>query len=99
MLLHKFRLYDRILSEGGVMLVSAISVNNNKQGYNMSGNDNSFNSPFKNYISDTAFNSLTPYSNKKTVSSEKLPKIFDEINEWQDFCHKQMLGQKLNVIA
>ena len=50
-------------------------------------------------IGDTAFNSLTPYTNKKTVPTDKLPQLFNNINEWQNFCHKRILGEKLNTLA
>ena len=80
------------------MLVSAISQNRNN-GYNMSSNMPFYNSRSNETIGDTAFNSLTPYVSKKVVSSEKLPQIFDNINEWLNFCHKLILGGKLNVIA
>ncbi len=78
------------------MLVSAISVNNNN-GYNLSTNVPFYNS--RENIGDTSFNSLTPYTVKKTAPTDKLPQVFDNINEWQNFCHKQILGGKLNVIA
>lgn len=78
------------------MLVSAISTNNNN-GYNVSSNMPFYNSRSNETIGDTAFNSLTP--NKKIVSQDKTPQVFDNINEWQNFCHKQILGEKLNVIA
>ncbi len=78
------------------MLVSAISTNNNN-GYNVSSNMPFYNSRSNETIGDTAFNSLTP--NKKVVSQDKTPQVFDNINEWQNFCHKQILGEKLNVIA
>lgn len=80
------------------MLVSAISVKNHN-GYNMSSNMPFYNSRSNETIGDTAFNSLTPYTNKKAVPAEKLPQIFDNINEWKNFCHKQILGGKLNTIA
>ncbi len=80
------------------MLVSAISQNRNN-GYNMSSNMPFYNSRSNETFGYTAFNYLTPYVSKKVVSSEKLPQIFDNINEWQNFCHKQILGGKLNVIA
>ncbi len=80
------------------MLVSAISVNHNK-GYNISNNMPFYNSRNNETIGDTAFNSLTPYTSKKTAPAEKFPQVFDNINEWQNFCHKQILGGKLNVIA
>lgn len=78
------------------MLVSAISTNNNN-GYNVSSNMPFYNSRSNETIGDTAFNSLTP--NKKVVSQDKTPQVFDNINEWQNFCHKQILGEKLNVVA
>ena len=80
------------------MLVSAMSVNHNK-GYNITNNMPFYNSRSNETIGDTAFNSLTPYTSKKAASAEKLPQVFDNINEWQNFCHKQILGGKLNVIA
>lgn len=79
------------------MLVSAISLNRNK-GYNMSSSMPFYNTRSNETIGDTAFNSLTPYV-KKAVPAEKLPQIFDNINEWKNFCHKQILGGKLNTIA
>ena len=42
---------------------------------------------------------MTNCANKKSVMTEKLPQVFDNINEWQKFCHKQILGGKLNIIA
>lgn len=80
------------------MQVSAITVNKNK-GYNLSSNMPFYNSRSNETIGDTVFNSLTPYTNKKNVAIEKLPQVFDNINEWQNFCHKQILGGKLNTIA
>lgn len=79
------------------MLISAISQTRNN-GY-MSSNMPFYNARSNETIGDTAFNSLTPYATRKAVSSEKLPQVYDNINEWQDFCHKQILGGKLNVIA
>ena len=80
------------------MLVSAISLNDNN-GYNVSSNMPFYNRRSNETIGDTAFNSLTPYTSKKVASSDKLPQVFDNINEWQNFCHNQILGGKLNVIA
>lgn len=49
---------------------------------------------------DTSFNSLTPFfTTKKTSGQEDLKQVYDNINEWKNFCHKQILGSKLNVIA
>ena len=80
------------------MLVSAISQNYS-DGYILSNSSKQYNTKSKETIGDTAFNSLTPYSTKKSVSSEEMPKVFDSINQWKNFCHKQILGEKLNVIA
>ena len=79
------------------MLVSAISVNHNgaykmsnkKPYYADNGNDN---------VNDTAFNSLVPYS-RKAIPAESMPQVFDSINQWKNFCHKQILGEKLNVVV
>lgn len=80
------------------MLVSAISQERGSS-YNMSSNMPFYNSRSSETIGDTSFNSLTPYVSRKTVSSEKLPQVFDNINEWQNFCHNQILGKKLNVVV
>lgn len=80
------------------MLVSAISVNRNGS-YHMSSSMPFYNSKSSEQIGDTSFNSLTPYTSKKTVSADKLPQVFNNINEWKNFCHQQILGKKLNTIA
>lgn len=80
------------------MLVSAISVNRNN-GYNLSGNMPFYNSKTNEQIGDTSFNSLTPYTSKKAVSADKLPQVYNNINEWKNFCHSRILGKKLNIIA
>lgn len=78
------------------MQVSAIN-SQNSIGYNLS------NSIFYNRsiepIADTSFNSKTPYMSKKSVSKDKLPYVFDSVNQWKNFCHQRILGGKLNVIA
>ena len=78
------------------MQVSAINSQNNI-GYAMS-NSFLYNRSIDS-IADTSFNSLTPYSSKKTSSSEKLPYVFDSVNQWKNFCHQRILGGKLNIIA
>ena len=81
------------------MQVSAINVQNDK-GYYMSNSIQPLNNRVNEPIGDTSFNSLTPYSsNKKSVSTDKLPIVFDSVNQWKNFCHQRILGQKLNVIA
>lgn len=80
------------------MQVSAIMQNEN--GYKISNNMNQINNRHKEQIGDTSFNSLTPYgSNRKAVSAEKLPIVFDSVNQWKNFCHQRILGGKLNIIA
>jgi hypothetical protein len=81
------------------MQVSAINVQNGN-GYNMSNSIPNYNNRYNEPIGDTSFNSLTPYSNnKKSISSDKLPIVFDSVNQWKNFCHQRILGSKLNVIA
>lgn len=79
------------------MQVSAISGESNL-GYILAGN-----MPMRNYqndiVNDTSFNSLTPYYTKRNNQQEDLPQVYDEINKWKNFCHKQILSGKLNVIA
>ncbi len=77
------------------MLVSAITLHN-ANGYNMA---NSVPVKSKDVIGDTSFNSLTPLTAKRTMSQDKMPQMFDNINEWQMFCHERILGGKLNIIA
>ena len=79
------------------MQVSAINVNDS--GYNMSNNLTIYSNRYSEQIGDTSFNSLTPYSSKKTVPAEKLPMVFDSVNQWKNFCHQRILGEKLNIIA
>ena len=78
------------------MQVSAINTQGNN-GYIMTNNMVVYNTRF--YDRETSFNSLTPYSTKKTASEEKLPYVFDSVNQWKNFCHRRILGGKLNVIA
>lgn len=78
------------------MQVSAINTQGDN-GYIMTNNMVVYNTRF--YDRDTSFNSLTPYSTKKTASEEKLPYVFDSVNQWKNFCHRRILGGKLNVIA
>lgn len=80
------------------MLVSAISMNHTK-GFCMSGSK-TYNNRSNETIGDTSFNSLTPYtSNKKAASADNLKQVYANINEWQNFCHNQIIGSKFNVIA
>jgi hypothetical protein len=80
------------------MQVSAINVQGNSV-YNMSNNIAVYNSRYNEQIGDTSFNSLTPYTSKKSASSDKLPYVFDSVNQWKNFCHQRILGGKLDIIA
>ena len=80
------------------MQVSAINLKDDN-GYNMSNKINMNVNRHNEQIADTSFNSLTPYNTKKTTPVDKLPMVFDSVNQWKNFCHQRILGQKLNVIA
>ena len=79
------------------MQVSAISLISNN-GYNMTDNISYRNNRLNGRIEDTSFNSLTP-STSKPAPADKLPIVFDSINQWKNFCHHRILGGKLNIIA
>ncbi len=80
------------------MQVSAINVQSGS-GYNMSNNINTNNSRHNELVGDTSFNSLTPYNSKKVTPADKLPMVFDSVNQWKSFCHHRIVGEKLNIIA
>lgn len=52
-------------------------------------------------IGDTSFNSLTPINTniKRNIQQTDLKQVYDNIYEWKDFCHKQILSGKFDVIA
>jgi len=79
------------------MQVSAVNMNTN--GYNMSNSISVYNNRYNEQIGDTSFNSLTPYVSRKSAPTEKLPMVFDSVNQWKNFCHQRILGEKLNIIA
>ena len=76
------------------MLVSAVSANYFQSKKIADKTINKNEKPVEN--NDMAFNS-TPNKIKKT-SIEKLS-LYNSINEWKDFCHKQILAGNLDVIA
>lgn len=82
------------------MLVSALSVERNNgfimPRFSMGGTYRYYGSG--NVIDDTSFNSLNSFYSGN-VSAEKLSRIYKDINDWQNFCHKQILNGKLDVIA
>ena len=79
------------------MQVSAINSQIDN-GYYMS-NNYMYSSRLKEPAGDTSFNSLTPYSAKKSSSAERMPIVFDSVNQWKNFCHRRIVGGKLDVIA
>ena len=83
--------------KGVLMQVSAISLYDGL--YNMSNSMPSYSSRVNYLIGDTSFNSLNPFIAKKAVPQEDTEQVYEEINAWKHFCHKQMMGEKLNVIA
>ena len=87
----------RMIKKGVNMQVSAINAQSNN-GYNMTNSMKVYNNRFD-QIGDTSFNSLTPYTSKKAVPEDKLPYVFDSVNQWKNFCHQRILGRKLDVIA
>ena len=78
------------------MQVSAINLKEGN-GYHIQNNINI--NRRNEQIGDTSFNSLTPYNTKKVTPADKLPIVFDSINQWKNFCHQRIVGKKLDVIA
>ncbi|MBR1776426.1 hypothetical protein IJ750_05080 [bacterium] len=79
------------------MQVSAITLNN---GNYSTVSSMPYSSKQVNYlIGDTSFNSLNPFSSRKTAPQEEQEKTIEKINAWKHFCHKQIVGERLNVIA
>jgi len=78
------------------MQVSAVNLKENNV-YHMSNNVNV--NHRNDAVGDTSFNSLAPYNTKRVTPAEKLPMVFDSINQWKDFCHQRIVGSKLDVIA
>lgn len=78
------------------MLVSAISATHTQAirpvnyGFiNSRGGDNG---------ADTAVNNFVT-ANRKANASNEDAEVYSSINEWKAFCHKQIAGGKLNIIA
>ena len=72
------------------MQVSAISMNYYRAYYNQKinsrGNDN---------IESSKPNTSTPVQK----SNDNKEKLFESINEWKNFCHKQIEQGRLDIIA
>ena len=78
-----------VYKKGFYMLVSAISSNP----VQIVRANNSETTTKGNEANDTAFNSLNSY-----IKRFETAKMYDSINEWKDFCHKQILNGNLDVI-
>lgn len=79
------------------MLVSAISANRN-QNVGLISSSYSFVNSRGSDNGDSTFNSLTSYAKRSALDS-KIPQLYDSINEWKYFCHKQIVNGNLDVIA
>ncbi len=78
------------------MLVSAISMCENIECIKNETQPFRYNKQ-TDFTADTSFNSLAP--SKKISTFEKNEQMYNNINEWQNFCHDRILGKKLNIIA
>ena len=76
--------------KGVYMQVSAISSANNHTVFNTRVNSRGGD----NYM-ETALSYLNLKSDTKSQQSE----LFESINEWKNFCHKQIENGKLDIIA
>lgn len=71
------------------MLVSAISANNNTV----------FNTRVNSRGGDSYTETALSFLNSNSQAASKQSKIFDSINEWKNFCHKQIEQGKFDVIV
>ncbi|MBE7711858.1 MAG: hypothetical protein E7Z92_06955 [Cyanobacteria bacterium SIG31] len=78
------------------MLVSAVSANQ-FQSKKIADNLNK-NKQVLSENTELIFNSLPIAEKGKSINSEKLS-LYSSINEWKEFCHKQILNGKLDVIV
>ncbi len=77
--------------KGVYMLVSAISANNqtvNNIRVNSRGGDN---------VSETSYNYINSFAGK--MSADRQSRLFDSINEWKYFCHRQIEKGNLDLIV
>ena len=79
------------------MLVSAISGSYNPVVGVQKIDYNTRDSRRNEFYTDTTFNSLAPL--KKYYLNSDMDRIFDSINEWKGFCHRQISKGKLDIIA
>ena len=77
------------------MLVSAISLTNGNS-YNISNNMPYYGIRSIDKDDETASVSFAPF---RGIQQDKTSQLFDHINEWKNFCHKNILGQKLDIMA
>lgn len=88
----------KLLQKGVTMLVSAISANQNEIAGKVTSPYVSVNARGADNAGDAVFNSLTSNA-KRTSQDNKLPQLYDSINEWKFFCHKQIVKGNLDIIA
>ena len=77
------------------MLVSAISQHDGAL-YNFSTS-----MPYYGLKVDSEDNTTNTYRPvmRELVPQEDIPRVLDSVNQWKNFCHRQILGEKLDVIA
>ena len=84
--------------KGVTMLVSAISANRNQT----IGTTNSIysfvNTKGGDFGNDKAFSALTSYAKRSSLDN-RMTQLYDSINEWKSFCHKQIEKGNLDVLA
>ena len=76
------------------MLVSAISA---ISGQNLRSQNLNYGSMNVHKVDNSAVSAYK--SNALHVLPSKNNNVFDSINQWQAFCHRQILGGKLDIIA
>lgn len=76
------------------MQVSAIS----RQNSGLYMNSNRYNGRSFEQIGDNIIKYTTLIKNPKKADA-KMQKLYENIAEWKNFCHEQILGEKLNVIV
>lgn len=47
---------------------------------------------------DVSFTEIVTHSGKSSKSND-ISKIYDVINEWKDFCHKQIMSGKIDIVV
>ena len=77
------------------MLVSAISAIGGQNLRSPNLNYGSMNSQRVDFLAEN----LNKIDALQVLPNKNNNNVFDSINQWQAFCHKQILGGKLDIIA